>query len=70
VEIDQFTLPQSTLFIIFIMENSFIIFKAFITKGKPIGLHHPLDGVNNPEYKLLHFIQLTNFLQREEGTSF
>jgi hypothetical protein len=36
-----------------------------------IGLHHPLDGVTNPEYKLLHFIQLTNFfLQREEGTSF
>ncbi len=37
---------------------------------KPIGLHHPLDGVTYPEYKLLHFIQLTNFLQREEGTSF
>jgi len=35
-----------------------------------IGLHYPLDGVTNPEYKLLHFIQLTNFLQREEGSSF
>jgi hypothetical protein len=36
-----------------------------------IGLHHPLDGVTNPEYKLLCFIQPTNFfLQREEGTSF
>jgi hypothetical protein len=36
-----------------------------------IGLHHPLDDVTNPEYKLLHFIQLTKFfLQREEGTSF
>jgi hypothetical protein len=35
-----------------------------------IGLHHPLDGVNNPKYKLLHFIQLTNFLHRKEGTSF
>jgi hypothetical protein len=35
-----------------------------------IGLHHPLDGVTNPEYKLLCFIQLTIFLQREEGTSF
>ncbi len=35
-----------------------------------IGLHHPLDGVTNPEYKLLCFIQITIFLQREEGTSF
>ncbi len=35
-----------------------------------IGLHHPLDGVTSPEYKLLRCIQLTNFLQREEGTSF
>ncbi len=35
-----------------------------------IGLHHPLDVITNPEYKLLCFIQLTNFLQREEGTSF
>jgi hypothetical protein len=35
-----------------------------------IGFHHPLDGVTNPEYKLLLFIQLTNFLLREEGTSF
>jgi hypothetical protein len=26
--------------------------------GGEIGLHHPLDGVTNPEYKLLHFIQL------------
>jgi hypothetical protein len=34
------------------------------------GLHHPLDGITNPEYKLLRFIQLTNFLQTEEGTSF
>ncbi len=33
-----------------------------------IGLHHPLDGVTKPEYKLLHFIQLI-FFQREEGTT-
>ncbi len=39
------------------------------SKGS-IGLHHPLDGITNPEYKLLRFIQLTIFLQREEGTSF
>jgi hypothetical protein len=31
-----------------------------------IGLHHSLDGVTNPEYKLLHFIQLTKFLGKEE----
>jgi len=35
-----------------------------------IGLHHPLDGITNPKYKLLRFIQLTIFLQKEEGTSF
>jgi len=35
-----------------------------------IGLNHPLDGVTNPEYKLLNFLQLTNFFAREEGTSF
>jgi hypothetical protein len=35
-----------------------------------IGLHHPLDGVTNLKYKLLRFIQLTIFLQNEEGTSF
>jgi hypothetical protein len=35
-----------------------------------IGLHHPLDSVTNPEYKLLRFIELTIFLQIEEGTSF
>ncbi len=31
-----------------------------------IGLHHPLDGVTNPEYKLLCFIQLTKFFYKEE----
>ncbi len=28
-----------------------------------------LDGVTNAKYKLLRFIQLTIFLQKEEGTS-
>ncbi len=32
----------------------------------PIGLHHPLDGVTNPEYKLLRFIQLTKFFCKEK----
>jgi hypothetical protein len=44
----------------------FEIFEFF----ESIGLHHPLDGVTNPKYKLLRFIQLINFLQRDEGTSF
>jgi hypothetical protein len=36
-----------------------------------IGLHHPLYGVTNPEYKLLLFFHTTNiFLQKDEGTSF
>jgi hypothetical protein len=30
------------------------------------GLHHPLDGITNPEYKLLCFIQLTKFFWKEE----
>ncbi len=34
------------------------------TYFRPIGLHHLLDGVTNPEYKLLHFIQLTFFAMR------
>jgi hypothetical protein len=32
-----------------------------------IGLHHPLDGVTNPEYKLLRFIQLTNFFAKKRS---
>ncbi len=31
-----------------------------------MGLHHPLDGVTNPEYKLLPFIQLTKFFCKEK----
>jgi hypothetical protein len=34
-----------------------------------MGHYHQLDGITNPKYKLLHFLT-TNFLQREEGTSF
>jgi hypothetical protein len=31
-----------------------------------IGLHHPLDGITNPEYTLLCFIQLTKFFCKEK----
>jgi len=35
-------------------------------KLKPIsiGLHHPLDGIANPKYKLLHFLK-TNFFPKQ-----
>ncbi len=35
-------------------------------EGKIIRLHHPLDGVTNPEYKLLRFKQLTKFFCKEK----
>jgi hypothetical protein len=35
-----------------------------------IGLHHPLDGVTNPEYKLLCFIQLTIFCKEKKALAF
>ncbi len=31
-----------------------------------IGLHHPLDSVTNPGYKLLHLIQPTFFSEMAE----
>jgi hypothetical protein len=33
----------------------------------PIGLHHPLDGITNPEYKLLRFIQPTKFFCKKKN---
>ncbi len=35
-----------------------------------IGLHHPLDGITNPKYKLLHFIQLTFFSKKNRALGF
>jgi hypothetical protein len=35
-----------------------------------IGLHHPLDGVMNPKYKLLRFIQLTIFCKKKRAQAF
>ncbi len=43
---------------------------ATILYCKVIGLHHPLDGVTNPEYKLLHFIQLTFFCKKKRALAF
>jgi hypothetical protein len=31
-----------------------------------IGLHYPLDFVNNPKYKLLRFIQITKFFCKKK----
>ncbi len=36
----------------------------------PIGLHHPLDGVTNPEFKLLHFIQVAIFCKEKKALAF
>jgi hypothetical protein len=30
----------------------------------PIGLHHPVDGVTNPKYKLLHFLTTKYFIAK------
>jgi hypothetical protein len=48
-----------------------VTFQPFERRGKiiSIGLYHPLDGVANPMYKLLHFLS-NIFLQREEGANF
>jgi hypothetical protein len=35
----------------------------------PVGLHHPLDGVTNPEYKFLRFIQLI-FCKEKKALAF
>jgi hypothetical protein len=35
-----------------------------------IGLHHPLDGITNAEYKLLHFIQVTYFCKEKKAPAF
>ncbi len=35
-----------------------------------IGLHHPLDGITNPEYKLLHFKQLILFFKEKKALAF
>jgi hypothetical protein len=35
-----------------------------------MGLDHPLDGITNLKYKLLHFVTTKIFLQREEGAIF
>jgi len=33
--------------------------------ASPIGLYHPLDGITDPKYKLLHFLT-TNFFCKEK----
>jgi len=49
------------------MEPHWIREKCYAFK---MGLNHPLDGITNPKYELLHFLTTKFFLQREEGTSF
>jgi hypothetical protein len=35
-----------------------------------IRFYHPLDGVTDPKYKLLHFLKTEFFLQREKALAF
>jgi hypothetical protein len=49
-----------------LVQESLMALSMFI----PIGLHHPLDGVTNTEYKLLCFIQLTIFCKEEKALAF
>jgi hypothetical protein len=44
--------------------------RIFYTNDGAIGLYHPLDGITNPKYKLLHSLTANFFLKREEGTTF
>jgi hypothetical protein len=37
---------------------------------KAIKLHHPLDGITNPKYKLLRFIQITIFCEKKRALAF
>jgi hypothetical protein len=72
----MFKVKAKTLFDILYFSGTWNIFwspERTLNANKcqhPTGLHHPLDGVTNPNYKLLRFIQLTIFLKKEEGTSF
>jgi hypothetical protein len=67
--------PGSSLFFYQFSLALPLSYSGFQVEGRPIicstiGLHHPLDGVTNPEYKLLHFLNKYFSLQIEEGTSF
>jgi hypothetical protein len=41
-----------------------------LKNNSTIGLYHPQDGVTNPEYKLLCFIQLTIFCKEKKALAF
>ncbi len=58
---------------IFLFSPTVYLFRAEMCvaemwKVKRIGLYQPLDGITSPKYKLCSLT--TNFLQREEGTSY
>jgi hypothetical protein len=44
-----------------------LIWAGEYSKSVSMGLHHPLDGVTNPTYKLLPFIQLTKLFAKRRG---
>jgi hypothetical protein len=36
----------------------------------PVGLYHPLDGIPNPKYKLLHFLTTKLFRKEKKALAF
>ena len=59
-KINRLNVIRPKLLIMILSEEKFITENA-------IGLHHPLDGVTNPKYKLLHFIELTIVFAERRG---
>jgi hypothetical protein len=53
-----------------VIENIYSTLSTHDDRDMTIGLHHPLDGVTNPEYKLLHFIQITIFCKEKKALPF
>ncbi len=68
-EVKNYPLPHLKIGIFLFLEGVSRNIRSRIIGGNilvhQIGLHHPLDGITNPEYKLLHFIQLTIFRKKE-----
>jgi hypothetical protein len=42
-----------------------LMYNLVLAKNFLIGLYHPLDGVANPKYKLLHFVTTKNTFCKE-----
>jgi hypothetical protein len=43
---------------------------AFVCALDSKGLYHPLDGITNPKYKLLHFLTIIIFTKKKKEPAF